>query len=210
LVQAFLEMQRVFAPIYPNLHKKVFIWFSANVGRHFCEVKQRWALFLPRFSGIFPGYLRIVFWFSGIFPGYSTNQSFWGCTCAPCLLHHLFNARSFAMPLAKDLKSTGLHNSESWKGKITNINFPRITNNYFISMWRFIVVWKKFWKENCLFEVELSQHFLRLGKPSRATREAFAGRMLCRPATKEWAPKAEVNEYTLCTMLFSLTMGIVF
>ena len=91
----------------------------------------------------------------------------------PCLLHHLFNARSFAMPLAKDLQSTGLHNSESWKGQIININFPRATNIYFISMWRFIVVWKKFWKENCLFDVELSQHFLQLRKPSRATSEAL-------------------------------------
>ena len=49
----------------------------------------------------------------------------------------------------------------------------------------FIVVWKKFWKDNYLFEVELLQLFLQLRKPSRAAGEAFAGRMLCRPAIEE-------------------------
>jgi len=36
----------------------------------FFEVKQRWEPFLPRFSGIVPGFL--------------TNQNFWGCTWNPC------------------------------------------------------------------------------------------------------------------------------
>jgi len=33
------------------------------------EVKQGWAPFLPRFSGILPGF--------------STNRNFWGCACTP-------------------------------------------------------------------------------------------------------------------------------
>jgi len=51
----------------------------------------------PRFSGILPRYLRILFGFSGILPkfseflptfsgilpGFSTNQNFWGCACTP-------------------------------------------------------------------------------------------------------------------------------
>ena len=44
----------------------------------------------------------------------------------------------------------------------------------------FVVVWKKFWKNNCLLEVEIVQHFLQLRKLSRATRNAFTDRMLCR------------------------------
>jgi len=42
----------------------------------------------------------------------------------------------------------------------------------------FVVVCKKFWNDNYLFEVELLQHFLQLRKFShRAVRK---GRMLCR------------------------------
>ena len=52
---------------------------------------------LPRFSGILPRCLGILFGFSGslpkfsdflptvsgILPGFSTNQNFWGCACTP-------------------------------------------------------------------------------------------------------------------------------
>jgi len=64
-----------------------------------------------------------------------------------------------------------------------------------ISFWceDFVVVWKKFWNDNYLFEVELLQYFLQLRNLSRAARKAFTGRvrtadrigptgrMLCRP-----------------------------
>jgi len=43
-----------------------FTCFSANLGR------QR----LPRFSGILPRYLEILF-------GFSSNQYIWGCACTP-------------------------------------------------------------------------------------------------------------------------------
>jgi len=36
----------------------------------FFEVKQRWAIFLPGFSGLLPRFLA--------------NQNFWGCACSPC------------------------------------------------------------------------------------------------------------------------------
>ena len=36
--------------------------------------------------------------------------------------------------------------------------------------WDFVAVWKKFWNDNYLFEVELLQHFLQLTKLSRALR----------------------------------------
>jgi len=85
-----LGMRRIFARISPNLPKKLLCDFCLEIFSHkdhelktffgvtskkafmfFCkrwapffEVKQHWAPFLPRFSGIFPGL--------------STNQNFWG------------------------------------------------------------------------------------------------------------------------------------
>jgi len=50
----------------------------------------------------------------------------------------------------------------------------------------FVVVWKKFWNDNYLFEVELFQHFLQLKNLLRATRKTFAGRMLCGHALEQW------------------------
>jgi len=44
--------------------------FFCKPWAQFFEVKQGWAPFLPRFSGI-------------LF-GFSTNQNFWGCACTPC------------------------------------------------------------------------------------------------------------------------------
>jgi len=38
------------------------------------------------------------------------------------------------MLLTKDLYRTGLHNSESSKGEIININLPRVANVYLIWM----------------------------------------------------------------------------
>jgi len=43
----------------------------------------------------------------------------------------------------------------------------------------FVVVWKKFWNDNNLFEVQLLQHFLQLRKFSRAARKPSADHMLC-------------------------------
>jgi len=50
----------------------------------------------------------------------------------------------------------------------------------------FVAVWKKFWNDNHLFEVEFLQHFLQLRKLSRSV-----GRMLCRPAAEEWERRIE-------------------
>jgi len=49
----------------------------------------------------------------------------------------------------------------------------------------FVVVWKKFWNSNYLFEVELLQYFLQLRKLSRAARKAFVGHVLCRRGLHE-------------------------
>ena len=84
----------------------------------------------------------------------------------------------------RENSTAGLPNSESSKGQIININFPRVAKVYFSISFRcgdFVVVWKKIWNDNCLFEVEFLQHFLQLRKLSQAARKAFAGRMLCRP-----------------------------
>jgi len=51
------------------ISKKVFMCFSANLGRHFFEAKKRWALFLPGFSGILPRF--------------SANQNVWGALAPP-------------------------------------------------------------------------------------------------------------------------------
>ena len=68
----------------------VFTCFPANVGGEFFEVKQRWAPFLPKFSGIFSRNLGILFGFSGILPKFSTNQIFGDALAppAPRLVHH--------------------------------------------------------------------------------------------------------------------------
>ena len=70
--------------------KNVFHLFFCKSWAPFLKVKQRWAPFLPRLSGILPRYLGILFGFSGILPkfsemlpGFSTNQNFWGCACTP-------------------------------------------------------------------------------------------------------------------------------
>jgi len=46
----------------------VFTCFPVNIGGQFFEVKQRWAPFLPKLSGIFSTHLGILFGFSGILP----------------------------------------------------------------------------------------------------------------------------------------------
>jgi len=54
----------IFRPFFGVTSKKwSSLVFIKTLGAIF-EVKQRWAPFLPRFSGIFPGF--------------STNQNFWG------------------------------------------------------------------------------------------------------------------------------------
>jgi len=57
----------------------------------------------------------------------------------------------------------------------------------------FIVVWKKFWNNNYLFEFKLLQHFLQLRKLSRTARKAFAGRMLCRRGLHELDRQSQPN-----------------
>jgi len=49
----------------------------------------------------------------------------------------------------------------------------------------FVAVWKKFWNDNCLFEITLLQHFHQLKKLSQTARKAFAGHMLCKPAQSQ-------------------------
>jgi len=111
-----------FCPNFPKLAQKVVVqllptvfvvWppkndlhlFFCKPWAPFLEVKQRWAPFLLRFSGISPRYLRILFGFSGILPkfseilpkfseilpgfseilpGFSTHQNSWGCACTSC------------------------------------------------------------------------------------------------------------------------------
>jgi len=52
-----------------NLYKGLHV-FLCKTSAPFFEVKQRWAPFLPGFSGLLPRF--------------SANQNFWGCACNPC------------------------------------------------------------------------------------------------------------------------------
>jgi len=71
-----------------DLQKKVLIVFFCKHWTPFFEVKQRWAPFLPWFSGILPRFSEVLPKFSGISPKFSTNQNFWGCTSTPAFLHY--------------------------------------------------------------------------------------------------------------------------
>ena len=77
------------------------------------------------------------------------------------------------------LTTSGLHNSESSKGKISTLicRGPQMSISFRCG--DFIVVWNKFWNSNYLFEVEFLQHFLQLRNLSRA------GRILCRGGLHE-------------------------
>ena len=50
-------------------------------------------------------------------------------------------------------------------------------NSYFISLWRFHWVWKKFWYDSELSEVKLTQNFLQLKKLSQAAGITLVGHM---------------------------------
>jgi len=78
------------ANIFSNIHsfrmtsrKNRYSCYSAGVGCHFFHIKPDLASFLPRFSGIWQRFSRILSRFLGILPGFSPNQkkSFWGCAC---------------------------------------------------------------------------------------------------------------------------------
>jgi len=106
----FLEVRRIFARISPNLpesccttfankfsptkitntffcatsKKNVFICFFENRWASVFEVTQRWAPFLPGFSGISLRFSGILSKYSGISPRFLTDQIFWGFACTPC------------------------------------------------------------------------------------------------------------------------------
>jgi len=75
----------------PTFADRFLVWPPKNGLRlFFCkrwapffEIKERWAPFLPRYSGILPRISKILPKFSGILPRFSTNQNFWGCACPP-------------------------------------------------------------------------------------------------------------------------------
>jgi len=58
--------------------------YQSLLGAFFSEIKQPWAPFLPRFSGILPRFSEVLPKFSGILPKFSTNQNFWGWVFTPC------------------------------------------------------------------------------------------------------------------------------
>jgi len=60
---------RSWTPSFGMTSKKRASCDSPHVGRQFFKVKQRWAPYLPVFSGNLPRF--------------STNQNFWGCDCTP-------------------------------------------------------------------------------------------------------------------------------
>jgi len=82
--------QRLLRPFFGATSKKDLHLFFCKYWVPFFEVKQRWAPFLPRFSGILPrycgilpGFSGILPKFSGILPGFSTNQNFGGELAPP-------------------------------------------------------------------------------------------------------------------------------
>ena len=75
-----------------------------------------------------------------------------------------------------------LHNSESSKGQIININLPRAAKIYFISVWRFRCSMEEIRKGKLIIWSRAFATFLQFRKLSRATRKSFADLcMLCRP-----------------------------
>ena len=83
------------------------------------------------------------------------------------------------------LSTSGLHNSETRRAQLTTLicRGPQMSISFRCG--DFVVLSKKFWNNNYLVEVELVPHFLQLRKLSRATRNAFADRMLCRRGRHE-------------------------
>jgi len=84
------------------------------------------------------------------------------------------------------LSKAGLHNSETSEGQIMNINLPRASKVYFISMWGFrCKIWKKY--SGYLFEVKLLQTLSTIEKALAGRKKSFGGpcvvqaRVLCRP-----------------------------
>jgi len=75
--------------------------------------------------------------------------------------------------LTVEVSIAGLHNSESSKRQIINVNLLRAAKSISFRCRDFVVVWGKFWNDNYVFEVELFQHLLHLTKLSRATRKTF-------------------------------------
>ena len=103
LTLKILGPPKIFGPSYVHCMKTEF-WmtskkrlcvilgaiFSKQIGRHFFQIKGRWApIFLvflgslPRFSGILRRFSQILPRFTLILPGFSPNQNFWGCACTP-------------------------------------------------------------------------------------------------------------------------------
>ena len=93
--QANFRGGKDFCPTFPKLVQKVVVQLLPTVfvvwlptkrpslvflqpWAPFGEVKQRWAPFLPRFSGILFGFSEILFGFSEILPKFSTDKTFGG------------------------------------------------------------------------------------------------------------------------------------
>ena len=72
------------------------------------------------------------------------------------------------------LSKAGLHNSETSEGQIMNINLPRASKVYFISMWGFrCKIWKKY--SGYLFEVKLLQTLSTIEKALAGRKKSFGG-----------------------------------
>jgi len=70
-----------------DLQKKVLIVFFCKGWTPLFEFKERCLPFLPVFLGILSRFSEVLPILSGILPTFSTNQNFWGCTCAPWYIH---------------------------------------------------------------------------------------------------------------------------
>jgi len=79
---------REFCPDFTNFPEKYFKKvsskksFACQFGRHYFQMKPRWAPFLLRFSGSLRRFSEILPGFYVISPGFSSNQNF-GAAVAP-------------------------------------------------------------------------------------------------------------------------------
>jgi len=98
--QNFIQLaQKVVVQLLPTVFgvtsKNGLNLFFCKRWAPFFEVKQRWAPFCPDFQGFCLDIWGFYVDFQGFYPNFprmlprfSTNQNFWECAWAPCLLHH--------------------------------------------------------------------------------------------------------------------------
>jgi len=72
-LQIFSDKDHVLYTFFGVTSGKTFICFSANVGRHFFEDKQRWTSLLPKFQEFCPDFQQIKTFGGACTPAFYTT-----------------------------------------------------------------------------------------------------------------------------------------